>query len=55
MGYDIGLKQCGSIYLSQTKDKMIVLKRRMAYNIPTGLHCEVKFTYIILKLEFKNF
>ncbi|KOC68604.1 Pyruvate dehydrogenase phosphatase regulatory subunit, mitochondrial [Habropoda laboriosa] len=41
MGYDIGLKQCGSIYLAQTKDRMIALKRRMAYNVPTGLHCEV--------------
>lgn len=43
MGYDIGLKQCGSIYLAQTKDRMIALKRRMAYNMPTGLHCEVRF------------
>ncbi|XP_043508700.1 pyruvate dehydrogenase phosphatase regulatory subunit, mitochondrial-like isoform X2 [Frieseomelitta varia] len=41
MGYDIGLKQCGSIYLAQTKDRMIALKRRMAYNVPTGLHCEI--------------
>ncbi|XP_033366458.1 pyruvate dehydrogenase phosphatase regulatory subunit, mitochondrial-like isoform X1 [Bombus vosnesenskii] len=41
MGYDIGLKQCGSIYLAQTKDRMIALKRRMAYNIPTGLNCEI--------------
>ncbi|CAK9801517.1 Pyruvate dehydrogenase phosphatase regulatory subunit, mitochondrial [Anthophora plagiata] len=41
MGYNIGLKQCGSIYLAQTKDRMIALKRRMAYNVPTGLHCEV--------------
>ncbi|XP_058799373.1 pyruvate dehydrogenase phosphatase regulatory subunit, mitochondrial-like [Phymastichus coffea] len=41
MGYDIGLRQCGSINLAQTKDRMIALKRRMAYNVPTGLHCEV--------------
>ncbi|XP_014235720.1 pyruvate dehydrogenase phosphatase regulatory subunit, mitochondrial-like [Trichogramma pretiosum] len=41
MGYDIGLKQCGSINLAQTKDRMIALRRRMAYNEPTGLHCEV--------------
>lgn len=44
MGYDIGLRQCGSINLAQTKDRMIALKRRMAYNVPTGLHCEVRFT-----------
>ncbi|XP_043263332.1 pyruvate dehydrogenase phosphatase regulatory subunit, mitochondrial-like [Colletes gigas] len=41
MGYDIGLKQCGSINLAQTKDRMIALRRRMAYNVPTGLHCEI--------------
>ncbi|XP_053988034.1 pyruvate dehydrogenase phosphatase regulatory subunit, mitochondrial-like isoform X1 [Hylaeus volcanicus] len=41
MGYDIGLKQCGSINLAQSKDRMIALKRRMAYNVPTGLYCEV--------------
>ena len=41
MGYQIGLKQCGSISLAQTKDRMIALRRRMAYNEPTGLHCEV--------------
>ncbi|XP_017884965.1 pyruvate dehydrogenase phosphatase regulatory subunit, mitochondrial-like [Ceratina calcarata] len=40
-GYDIGLKQCGSVYLAQTKDRMIALKRRMAYNVPTGLDCKV--------------
>ncbi|XP_076174249.1 pyruvate dehydrogenase phosphatase regulatory subunit, mitochondrial-like [Ptiloglossa arizonensis] len=41
MGYNIGLKQCGSINLAQTKDRMIALKRRMAYNVPKGLHCEI--------------
>lgn len=43
MGYNIGFRQCGSINLAQTKDRMIALKRRMAYNVPTGLHCEVSF------------
>lgn len=41
MGYDIELKQCGSVNLAQTKDRLIALKRRLAYNIPTGLHCEL--------------
>ncbi|XP_011865409.1 PREDICTED: pyruvate dehydrogenase phosphatase regulatory subunit, mitochondrial-like [Vollenhovia emeryi] len=41
MGYDIGLRQCGSINLAQSKDRMVALKRRMAYNVPTGLHCEI--------------
>ncbi|KAJ8968469.1 hypothetical protein NQ314_002287 [Rhamnusium bicolor] len=41
MGYDIQMKQCGSINLAQTKDRLIALKRRMAYNIPTGLYCEL--------------
>lgn len=54
MGYDIGLKQCGSIYLAQTKDRMIALKRRMAYNIPTGLNCEVRFLSQILKLKYER-
>ncbi|CAG9855350.1 unnamed protein product [Phyllotreta striolata] len=40
-GYDLQMKQCGSINLAQTKDRLIALKRRMAYNIPTGLHCEL--------------
>lgn len=41
MGYDLGLKQCGSLSLAQTKDRLIALRRRIAYNIPTGLHCEL--------------
>ncbi|KAK9890381.1 hypothetical protein WA026_010473 [Henosepilachna vigintioctopunctata] len=41
MGYDIGLKQCGSIYAAQTKDRLLALRRRMAYNIPSGLKCEL--------------
>ncbi|XP_029170477.1 pyruvate dehydrogenase phosphatase regulatory subunit, mitochondrial-like [Nylanderia fulva] len=41
MGHDIGLRQRGSINLAQSKDRMVALKRRMAYNIPTGLHCEI--------------
>ncbi|CAG9816816.1 unnamed protein product [Phaedon cochleariae] len=40
-GYDLQLKQCGSINLAQTKDRLIALRRRMAYNIPTGLYCEL--------------
>lgn len=40
-GHDIGLIQCGSINLAQTRDRVIALKRRMAYNTPTGLHCEL--------------
>ncbi|XP_067001335.2 pyruvate dehydrogenase phosphatase regulatory subunit, mitochondrial [Anabrus simplex] len=41
LGYDIGFKQCGSVNLAQTEDRMIALKRRMAYHQATGLHCEV--------------
>lgn len=43
MGFDIGMKECGSVNLAQTKDRMIALKRRIAYNVPTGLYCEVSF------------
>lgn len=35
-GFDIGLRQVGSINLAQTEDRLIALKRRIAYNIPTG-------------------
>ncbi|PSN46364.1 hypothetical protein C0J52_12919 [Blattella germanica] len=41
LGYDIGFKQSGSVNLAQTKDRLIALKRRMAYHQATGLHCEV--------------
>lgn len=41
MGYEIGLQQCGSIALAQTRDRLIALQRRMAYNLPTGLQCEL--------------
>ncbi|XP_020711811.1 pyruvate dehydrogenase phosphatase regulatory subunit, mitochondrial-like isoform X2 [Athalia rosae] len=41
MGFDIGMKECGSINLAQTKDRLIALKRRIAYNVPTGLYCEI--------------
>ncbi|EFA10911.2 pyruvate dehydrogenase phosphatase regulatory subunit, mitochondrial [Tribolium castaneum] len=41
MGYDIQMRQCGSINLAQTNDRLIALKRRLAYNIPTGLYCEL--------------
>ena len=53
MGYDIGLRQCGSISLAQTKDRMIALRRRMAYNVPTGLHCEVRTELSYIELNFK--
>jgi pyruvate dehydrogenase phosphatase regulatory subunit len=41
LGYNIGFQPCGSISLAQTKDRRIALKRRMAYNLPTGLYCEL--------------
>ncbi|KAG8225026.1 hypothetical protein J437_LFUL000003 [Ladona fulva] len=40
-GYNIDLKQCGSLNLAQTKDRLIALKRRVSYSLPKGLHCEV--------------
>lgn len=47
MGFDIGFRKCGSLNLAQSKDRMIALKRRVAYNVPLGLQCEVRL--------FKNF
>jgi pyruvate dehydrogenase phosphatase regulatory subunit len=40
-----GFKQSGSVNLAQTKDRLIALKRRMAYHQATGLHCEVCITF----------
>ncbi|XP_070494319.1 pyruvate dehydrogenase phosphatase regulatory subunit, mitochondrial-like [Chironomus tepperi] len=41
LGYDLGLKRCGSINLAQTQDRMIALKRRMSYSQVEGLECEL--------------
>ncbi|KAK7864281.1 hypothetical protein R5R35_009540 [Gryllus longicercus] len=51
MGYDIGFKQCGSVNLAQTKDRMVALKRRMAYHQATGLHCEVVGSSELVRLH----
>ncbi|XP_058445878.1 pyruvate dehydrogenase phosphatase regulatory subunit, mitochondrial-like isoform X1 [Malaya genurostris] len=39
-GHNVGLQKCGSLNLAQTHDRVIAIKRRIAYNIPTGLFCE---------------
>lgn len=39
-GHNVGLQKCGSLNLAQTHDRVIAFKRRIAYNIPTGLFCE---------------
>lgn len=40
-GYDVGLRQCGSLNLAQSQDRMIALQRRMSYNKPNGLEIEL--------------
>lgn len=40
-GYDVGLRQCGSLCLAQSQDRMIALRRRMSYNKPNGLKCDL--------------
>lgn len=40
-GYDVGLRQCGSLCLAQSQDRMIAFQRRMSYNKPNGLNCEL--------------
>lgn len=40
-GYPVRLRQCGSLALAQTQDRMIALRRRMSYNKPNGLNCEL--------------
>ncbi|XP_055542448.1 pyruvate dehydrogenase phosphatase regulatory subunit, mitochondrial-like isoform X2 [Wyeomyia smithii] len=39
-GHNVGLQKCGSLNLAQTHDRVIAFKRRIAYNVPTGLFCE---------------
>ncbi|XP_055609553.1 pyruvate dehydrogenase phosphatase regulatory subunit, mitochondrial-like isoform X2 [Uranotaenia lowii] len=39
-GHSVGLQKCGSLNLAQTHDREIALKRRIAYNVPSGLFCE---------------
>lgn len=40
-GHDIGLVECGSLYLAQNRERMILFKRRVALNQPQGLQCKV--------------
>lgn len=40
-GYNIGLKQCGSLSIALTSDRVIAMKRRMSFNKPSGLDCEI--------------
>lgn len=40
-GFDIGLKECGSLNLAMSKDRMISLRRRANRYKPTGLECHV--------------
>ncbi|KAI5738528.1 hypothetical protein M8J77_008059 [Diaphorina citri] len=50
-GYNLNIEQVGSINVAQTKDRMIALRRRMAFNLPTGLDCEVVGPQEIKKLH----
>lgn len=40
-GHNIGLTECGSLYLAQNRERMILFKRRVALNQPQGLPCKV--------------
>lgn len=40
-GYDIGLEQCGSLNLANSKDRLISLTRRANRYQPTGLECHI--------------
>lgn len=50
-GHDIGLKKCGALNLAQTHDRVIAMKRRIAYNLPTGLFCEFIDAETVKKLH----
>lgn len=40
-GFDIGLHECGSLNLANSKDRMLSLQRRANRYKPTGLECHV--------------
>ena len=40
-GHDIGLEECGSLYLAQNRERMVLLKRRVGLNQCQGLDCRV--------------
>lgn len=44
-GYDIGLVECGSLNLAQTRDRLISLTRRANRYKPTGLECHILSRY----------
>ena len=46
-GYHIGLEQCGSLYLAQTRERMVLLRRRVALNQPQGLQCKVILNFLL--------
>ncbi|KAL1459132.1 hypothetical protein WDU94_011139 [Cyamophila willieti] len=50
-GYNLNIEQVGSINLATTKDRLIALRRRMAFNLPTGLNCEMVSPNEIKKLH----
>lgn len=40
-GHEIGLSECGSLYLAQNRERMILFRRRAALNQPQGIDCKV--------------
>jgi glycine/D-amino acid oxidase-like deaminating enzyme len=40
-GHEIGLSVCGSLYLAQNRERMVLFRRRAALNTPQGIDCKV--------------
>jgi pyruvate dehydrogenase phosphatase regulatory subunit len=41
-GHDIRLRECGSLYLAQNRERMVLFRRRVALNKPKGVECKVR-------------
>jgi len=51
-GYDIKYHECGSLYLAQNRERMVLLKRRVALNQVQGLECKVRLSLDYLLLHY---
>ncbi|OXA64141.1 Pyruvate dehydrogenase phosphatase regulatory subunit, mitochondrial [Folsomia candida] len=40
-GHEIGLQECGSMYLAQNRERMVLFRRRAALNQPQGIDCKI--------------
>jgi len=44
-GHNISLQECGSLYLAQNRERMVLFRRRVALNKPQGVECKVRIHF----------